>query len=183
MQYITRETGYYLPLNYNDNKIILLVRDPYCLFVYWEISNDKRENFINQFGYDAWNNSKPVLKITNVTLSTVEYLEINDFTSNWYINVNNPNCIFNVEIGRFVSSDFFIQLATSNSVHTPSSKPSKETTTYFANYKDLRTMRKVKIKTDLGKYQQEKIEPRFGLSSAQLSNMGPSSVSSESFIK
>lgn len=178
MHYVSKEVGYYLPLNYNDNKIILLVRDPYWLFAYWEISNEKREGFIRQFGDLAWNNSKPVIKIVNVTQGKTQYIEINDFANNWYLDVNQPDCIFNAEIGRLFQDDFFITLATSNSVHTPNNKISSSKSVFFANYKDLRTIKKMKIKYDLGKYEQIVSDIKFGLSSAAISG-----ISSESFIK
>ena len=180
MQDKTLETGYYLPLNYNDNKIVLLVRDPYKLFAYWEISNDKNENFISEFGKEAWNNSKPVLKVTNVTHSKVYFVDIDAFASNWYLEVNQPNCYFTAEVGRLFRNDLFVAFASSNSVHTPFNKPAKDTSIYMAHYKNVNKKRKVKIsvKTDLGKYEPTFIDNRVGLSSATLSN-----VSSESFIK
>lgn len=180
MQKKTLETGYYLPLNYNDNKIVLLVRDPYRLFAYWEISNEKRESFINQFGQDAWNRSKPVLKVTNVTNSEVYFVDIDEFANNWYLEVNQPNCYFTAEIGRLFNSEHFVTFASSNSIHTPQNKPAKDETVYIADYRDTSKKRKVEYqKPLLGKYEPSFIDNRIGLlSSAALSN-----VSSESFIK
>lgn len=178
MHVITKEPSYYLPLGYNDNKIILLVRDPYCLFAYWEISNEKRNNFVKQFGENSWNNSRSVIKLVNITRNKVEYVEVNDYASNWYINVNEPNCIFHAELGRMFSDNFFISLVTSNSVHTPSDTMSNTESILFANYKDLRIVKKTIIRPDLGKYEYSLSDIDFGLSSAIISG-----ISSESFIK
>lgn len=179
MQYITHEKGYYLPLSYNDNKIVLLVRDPQCLFAYWEISNDKKQNFINQFGQDSWNNSKPVIKLTNSSEKTVKFIEVNDVTSNWYIEAEHANCNYSAEIGRMFNNNSFISLAVSNTAKTPKDKPSKDKAVVFANYKDVKTTKKVNIniKTNLGKYE-HRFNNSLGLSSITLSG-----VSSDSFIK
>lgn len=177
MQYITREKGYYLPLGYNDNKIVLLVRDPLCLFAYWEISNDKKQNFINQFGQDSWNNSKPVIKLTNKNNGIVKYIEINDFANNWYIEVEQANCMYSAEIGRMVDNNSFISLAASNTAKAPSNKPSKNRSVVFANYKNVKsTTKKTNVKTALEKYDYNNFEYKNnitrGLSSAELSGLG-----------
>ena len=33
--------GFELPQGYNDNRIVLMVRDPYWIYTYWEISGEK----------------------------------------------------------------------------------------------------------------------------------------------
>lgn len=185
MQSISKETGYYLPLSYNDNKIALLVRDPYWLYAYWDISNEKRESFIKQFGEDSWNNSKPVLKVTNITEGQHFYIEINDFASSWYLNVNKPNCVFCAEIGRLFPNSTFVMLLTSNPVHTPQDSPSKDETAVFADYRDVKNVKEVKVKpVKLGRYDYETFDKRFNLSSASVGNVSSlSNISSESLLK
>lgn len=203
MQYITQEKGYYLPLGYNDNKIVLLVRDPQWLFAYWEITNDKREQFITEFGQDSWNSSKPVIKLVNATTKSVKCIEIDDFARNWYIEIEHTNCTYTAEIGRMFIDNSFVSLAVSNIANTPNNKPAIDKPIVFANYKNIKTTEIKKtiknstststitittsstpttfqdpnIKIDLGKYE-HKFNNTLGLSSAALSG-----VSSDSFIK
>lgn len=179
MQYISKENGYYLPIDYNDTKIVLLVRDPYCLFAYWEISNEKRDNFIKQFGEDCWNKSRPVIKLTNVTLGKSDFIEVTNYSHNWYINITEPNCIFTAELGRLFDNNIFVALVSSNSVHTPFDKPLTEETISMVEYTDTKTVKKSNVKApSLGKYDYRIAPDNIGLSSAMLSG-----ISSESFIK
>lgn len=128
----------FLPLGYNDNRITLLPRDPHWLFAYWEVSEDKKSSFFQQFGETLWKNSIPVLKVTNINNSTSFYIKINDYANNWYINVPDANCIYMAELGRKVSEEFFISLASSNSASTPGNSISANTTVNFVNYNELR---------------------------------------------
>lgn len=176
MDHFFKEPDYFLPLGYNDNKIVLLVVDPNNLFAYWEISNTKKQNFINQFGQNSWNNSKLVLKVNNITLNKTEYIEINEYANNWYIKSKQPNCIYTVEIGKLFENNLFISLASSNAASTPSNSISNNNFVYFANYKDLRKFKQLSINNEIIKY--ENIINNLGMSSAIISG-----ISSESFTK
>ena len=43
---------------------------------------------------------RPVLIIHNETMNYSFEIEINDFANSWYIQVNDANCKYNVELGR-----------------------------------------------------------------------------------
>lgn len=128
----------FLPLGYNDNRITLLARDPHWLFAYWEVSEDRKNSFFQQFGETLWKNSVPVLRVTNVNNNSSFYIKVNDYANNWYINVPDANCLYVAEIGRRVSEEFFISLASSNSTSTPGNSISANTTVNFVNYNELK---------------------------------------------
>lgn len=91
---------YDLPYRYNQTIVKVLAQTPTTLFIYWDISDKDRENFIRQYGADFFNNTKPVLIIHNKTMNYSFEIEIDDFANSWYLHVNDSNCEYCVELGR-----------------------------------------------------------------------------------
>lgn len=138
MSEVHTQKTYDLPFGFSDNRIVLLPKDPYWLYAYWEISDKKKTEFSDEFGSALWEKSIPVIKITNITRNTWFYIRINDSINSWYINVTDADCLYIAELGRQVSEHFFINLASSNHVYTPGMTTSSNASSYFINYKDLR---------------------------------------------
>lgn len=91
---------YDLPYRYNQTVVKVLAQTPTTLFIYWDISDKDRENFVKQYGTDFFNNTKPVLIIHNKTMNYSFEIEIDDFANSWYLHVNDSNCEYYVELGR-----------------------------------------------------------------------------------
>jgi len=91
---------YDLPYRYNQTVVKILYQTPTTLFIYWDISDVDRENFVKQYGENFFNNTKPVLVIHNDTLHYSFEIEIDDFANSWYLHVNDANCKYAVELGR-----------------------------------------------------------------------------------
>lgn len=166
--------NYHLPEGYDDNKITLLARDPHSLYAYWEVSETRKSNFKYEFGEGLWNRSVPVLKIINVSKNTSSFIRVNDFSNSWFINVEDANSLYVAELGRFVADQFFINLACSNYISTPSNSISSNTGASFINYKDLRSG---KLDLEAGQiYEtfdiQTNIIAEIGLSSPELFGIG-----------
>lgn len=159
-----------LPDGYNDNKIVLLPRDPHWLFAYWEISDEKRNRFINEFGQATWEKSTPALKITNLSKNYSNYITINDFSNTWYINVSDSNSVYVAELGRKVSEDFFVNLATSNVAATPNDRIMGADNIYFVNIKDIKRGKfKLETREIFSKYKFSKVTRDFiGTSSLEV---------------
>jgi hypothetical protein len=160
----------HLPSGYDDNKIVLLARDPHWLYAYWEISEAKKNSFKNEFGEGLWDRSVPVIKIINVSKNTSTTIRVNDFSDSWFINVDDSNALYVAELGRVVANQFFINLACSNYISTPSNSISSNTGAYFIDYKDLRNGR---LDLESGQiYETYEIQTnsitRLGISSAEL---------------
>lgn len=91
---------YDLPYRYNQTVVKVLAQTPTTLFIYWDISDADRANFVAQYGEDFFNYTKPVLVIHNNTMNYSFEVEIDDFANSWYLHVNDSNCEYTVELGR-----------------------------------------------------------------------------------
>ena len=119
------------PVSYGVDRIVLLVRDPYWVHVYWDIS---RETLLRAKGIlkDEWYEARSVLRVHDVTgvdfdgqnsNSSVD-IPVEGGATNWYINTRVPNRSYCVEIGLLSRSGRFVLLARSNVATTPRDAPS-----------------------------------------------------------
>jgi len=106
------------PSGYGDNRIVLMVRDPYWLYAYWEISQSK-VNEISSELRDKFNSASLILRIYDTSDWNFFDVNIHGRTGNWYINVGRPNTSFCVDIGYLTKDGYFICAARSNIVTTP----------------------------------------------------------------
>lgn len=107
-----------LPAGYDENKIILMVRDPYWLYAYWEISNLKITEISLELG-EKFKRSDLVLRVYDASDWRFFDINVSGYINNWYINVGRPNNSFCVDIGFLTPDGYFIAAARSNIVITP----------------------------------------------------------------
>ena len=115
-----------LPAGYGKDRIVVMVRDPYWLHCYWELTRQAIQRAEAALGQD-WHASKPILRILDVSSrgpngageKAVRDIDIHGGCNNWYIDVNNPPCSFRIDIGYLSRSGRFYVLARSNVVSTP----------------------------------------------------------------
>lgn len=94
-------TEYYdLPFGYNQTVVKILAQTPNILFIYWDISNEDRKSYLEKYGKDFFENTRPYLVITNVTMNYTFEVEVNDFANSWYLHINDANCEYKVELKR-----------------------------------------------------------------------------------
>ncbi len=91
---------YDLPFKYNKTVVTILAQTPTNIFVYWEISDKDRENLKKRFGKYFFEITKPVLIVHNITKNYSFEIDINDFANSWYVNVNDSNSEYQIELGR-----------------------------------------------------------------------------------
>ena len=116
----------HLPAGYGKDRIVVMVRDPYWLHAYWELTRHSVQRAEAALGQD-WHSAKPILRILDVsshdTTSTAESvvrdIDIHGGCNNWYIDVSNPPRSFRVDIGYLSKHGKFYVLARSNVVSTP----------------------------------------------------------------
>ena len=105
---------YDLPYRYNETTVKILAQTPKTLFVYWDISDSDKENYLKQYGSNFFENSKPVLIINNVTMNYTFEIEINDFANCWYFDINDEKCEYLVELGRRIKEESNIPIEVPN---------------------------------------------------------------------
>ncbi len=115
-----------LPAGYGDNRIVALVRDPYWIYTYWEVSHNRIKQAKTDLG-DDWQSAKSILRVYDIT--DIEFdgsnahsyfdIEIVGFPTNWYINVGQPDRSYCIDLGLLTSSGTLYTLARSNFVSTP----------------------------------------------------------------
>ncbi|MCI0465012.1 MAG: DUF4912 domain-containing protein [Gemmataceae bacterium] len=115
-----------LPAGYGKDRIVVMVRDPYWLHAYWELTRTAVQRAEAALGQD-WHGAKPILRLLDVssyeTTSTSESIlrdiEIHGGVNNWYVDVNNPPRSYRIDIGYLARNGQFYVLARSNVVTTP----------------------------------------------------------------
>ncbi len=116
---------------YRDDRIVLMIRDPYWCFVYWDLSDDKEKKIGNEIQNSA-GICKLILRVYDVT--SIEFdgsnahqhkdIEVTGMAGNWYINVWAADRSYCVEIGLLYAGGNFVTLLRSNVVCTPCDKVS-----------------------------------------------------------
>lgn len=136
---------YDLPYRYNKTIVKVLSQTPKTLFVYWDISDEDRENYIKQYGEDFFNMTKPVLIIHNVTMNYTFEIEINDFANCWYFNINDEKCEYVVELGRKPKNNNtnipnnYLYITSSNKIESPNGHVLFEKAQRTLYYRDVKT--------------------------------------------
>ena len=118
-----------------------MVRDPYWLHAYWELSRKSIERAKVALG-QYWHGARPVLRVCEVlrdgtTTSTrqpIRDVEIHGGVNNWYIDVHDPPKSYQLDIGYLAPGGRFFCLARSNVVSTP---PAAAGDTFDKNWADV----------------------------------------------
>lgn len=121
-----------LPQYYGDNKVVLMVRDPWWIFSYWELQPEFVEEKRHIIPPDKRQDVSFVMRVYDIS-----YIDFNganahyffDITipygaEKWYINVNAPGRTWVAEMGWISSDGSFYPIIRSNAVSTPLDGPS-----------------------------------------------------------
>lgn len=136
---------YDLPYRYNQTVIKVLAQTPQMLFVYWDISDEDRTQYINKYGNDFFTKTRPVLLVHNETMNYTFEVEINDFANSWYLQVSNPNCKYVIELGRRPNlyqdtiKEDYIYVTSSNHMEAPNDHILFEEFNPNVSYKNVKT--------------------------------------------
>lgn len=141
---------YDLPYRYKQTVVKVLAQTPNILFVYWDISDDDRENYIKQYGEYFFNDTKPVLIVYNDTMHYSFEIDINDFANSWYLHIEDSDCDYRVELGRRPINEYakinnYLYVSTSNSMEAPNDHilfDALNSNVYFRNVKTNVTIKK-----------------------------------------
>ncbi len=133
---------YDLPNLYNQTIVKILAQTPTILFVYWDISDEDRQMYLEKYGEDFFNNTIPYLTVTNQTKNYSFEVEINDYANSWYINIPDSDCKYDVVLFRKPKNAEIHQenvyITSSNDLQTPNDHILFDTlgkTVFFKNVK------------------------------------------------
>lgn len=115
-----------LPAGYGKDRIVLMVRDPYWLHTYWELTRQAVQRAEAALGQE-WHGARPILRLldvttndtTNASETILRDIDIHGGVNNWYIEVQNPPRSYRIDIGYLSRLGHFYVLARSNVVATP----------------------------------------------------------------
>ena len=142
---------YDLPYRYNETVVRILAQTPKMIFVYWDISDFDRENYIKTYGDNFFNDTYPVLQVYNQTKNYHFQVTIDDFTNSWYLPIHHENCHYIVTLCRLPKKKNFsipnhcLAIASSNTIETPNDHilfEQKQEALYFKNIKTGQIMQK-----------------------------------------
>jgi len=120
-----------LPYQYDQDKIVLQVRDPWWIHAYWEIRQSTLERLRNELK-DEFYRAKRTLRVYDVghiifngTNAHRSFdIQINEQANNWYIDTAGPGRSWCADLGLLLPDGGFITIVRSNTVHTPIEGPS-----------------------------------------------------------
>jgi hypothetical protein len=126
------ESQFSIPTGYGDDRIVLMVKDPWWLHAYWEIQASTERAARSHLLPDDIPGLQSVLRVYDVT--GLDYpaqpahrwfdIPLSGLATNWYIHTNAPDRSFIVEIGILTRAGRFLLLARSNRITTPRASPS-----------------------------------------------------------
>ncbi len=125
-----------LPVQYGTDRIVLMVRDPFWSYAYWDLSAASVNRARAQGGRQL------VLKVHDVTGIVFGETPSNltydlrmpfDGQRQWYLNMPSDGRSYVVQVGYLRKDDTFVAIATSNVAANPISRPSTIVSDRFAS--------------------------------------------------
>ena len=115
-----------IPLHYGRDRITALVRDPNCLYVYWELEGPRRDQVIREHGGNVMRDASWMLRLHTDGDGSPQDIPIVVEGCNWYLSVAEGRG-YTVEIGIIPRGGSFISFTRSNRAQTPRMGASADT--------------------------------------------------------
>lgn len=134
-----KKTVYPMPAQvssgYGQDRIVLQVRDPWWIHVYWEITDSTWMRLSNEFPIVSAGGFKRVLRLYDVSQIVFTGnnahrffdIEVIPQATNWYIDTHSPGRSWCVDFGLLFDDGRFMTVVRSNIVSTPFDGPSSLT--------------------------------------------------------
>lgn len=115
-----------LQADQRKDRLVLLVRDPFWLHCYWQLTRHALQRAEAGLGSD-WHGSVPILRLFDVSSqdttssseAALQDIPIHGGCCNWYLYVQQPPRSYRVDLGYLSKRGKFFVLARSNVVTTP----------------------------------------------------------------
>ncbi|UCF79121.1 MAG: DUF4912 domain-containing protein [Candidatus Eiseniibacteriota bacterium] len=125
------EAGSRLPDSYGVDRVVVMVRDPYWIHTYWELTEETLSRAMSRLGKAA-KGARVILRVCcreaegggpeRILFDITPALH----SRNWYISVGGPSRTYWVDVGLLTLDGRFLRLMRSNLVATPSDRMSDE---------------------------------------------------------
>ncbi|PIU40306.1 MAG: DUF4912 domain-containing protein [Candidatus Omnitrophica bacterium CG07_land_8_20_14_0_80_50_8] len=117
-------SGFELPAKYGENKLVLLVRDPWWLYAYWEATPEREMEILDLVRRSAKSIEAKVLRVYDITDKSLPDYNVSfdieiGVATNWYVDVGKPDRRWVAELGFRTHRGRFFSLVRSNFVCTP----------------------------------------------------------------
>lgn len=112
-----------LPFSYGETKLVLLVRDPYWAYSYWDFSPETWNWIQAKLSEDQ--TLKPLVRIHDLDSKHSWDLLISLEAKNWYLHLGIPDRRYAAELGLGDGNSRFYLIVRSNEVRTPRDSPSE----------------------------------------------------------
>ena len=116
--------NFQLPVTYGENNLVLLVRDPWWFYAYWEVTPKREREVLGLIKESGLFVEAKVLRVYDVTdkiwPDTPIFFDIETgFANNWYVDVGKPDRQWVSELGFRTRGGRFFALVRSNMIRTP----------------------------------------------------------------
>jgi hypothetical protein len=126
------DRGPQLPEHYGDDKLVVMVRDPFWVFLYWELEGPSGREALSVGGTENW-----AIRVFCLTDSTSYFATVKTWARNWYLQVS-PARRYRFELGYFGTGGSFAPVVSSREVETPRAGPSEDhSKTWVHFFKDF----------------------------------------------
>lgn len=120
-----------LPERYGDDRLVAMVRDPRCVFVYWEFTIGNSDRLRQEGGADIWENADFILRV-QMDSSGFFDVEVPRHVLKWYIVFDQPGMACTIDLGLRRRDGVFFSLLRSNHIQLPAGRVSEMTDAQFA---------------------------------------------------
>lgn len=118
---------YEFPQHYGTSRLRLMVKDPLCIYAYWQLPQDLGRLLSGRLSKEEIDSARIVLRMYDVTLINFDGTNANSYfdtevgfnTTNWYIKLWLDNISYIAELGLLIKDGRFFALVRSNQAHTP----------------------------------------------------------------
>ena len=123
-----------LPDGYGESRIVLMPRDPEWAYVYWDVSNEHKEEVRRQGGYRL---ALRLYDVTDIDLNrqsahNLQQYDCDELANNWHLPIPVSDRDYVAEIGYLTLDGRWLMLVRSNPIHVPPVYPSDWTEDHFA---------------------------------------------------
>jgi hypothetical protein len=128
------DAGAPLPEGYGDNRLVILSRDPFWFFAYWEITHERAEQIRVAHGRDSWDKAALILRVydlgessqTPIDAATHFDVDVNKFARQHYVQVSISGHVYLADLGLRWPDGKFVSLFRSNVIRQPAGRISEE---------------------------------------------------------